>query len=117
MKRGNTMKSFFQLLFVVSCFSGSVMATTDLEQGKALAFDRKKGNCLACHYIEGGTLMGNSGPGLVAMKQRFPQREALVAQISDPRKNNVKTIMPPFGAHEILTEKEIDLIVSWLYTL
>jgi sulfur-oxidizing protein SoxX len=110
------MKIFFQLLLVVSCFSGAMVAANDLEQGKALAFDRKKGNCLACHYIEGGTLMGNSGPGLVAMKQRFPQRETLVDQISDPRKNNVKTIMPPFGAHEILTKKEIDLIVSWLYT-
>lgn len=88
-----------------------------LEKGKQIAFDRKKGNCLACHYVQGGTLMGTTGPGLIAMKQRFPKRETLVVQIADARIKNKDTIMPPFGAHGILTEEELTLVVDWLYTL
>ncbi|MFT4927245.1 MAG: sulfur-oxidizing protein SoxX [Phenylobacterium sp.] len=97
--------------------SPMTMAGEVLEKGRAIAFDRKKGNCLACHYIAGGTLMGNTGPALVAMKARFPKRQDLVTQISDARVKNLKTIMPPFGSHEILTKQEIDWIVTWLYTL
>ena len=35
------------------------------EQGKEIAFHRKKGNCLACHKIAGGSLPGNIGPEFV----------------------------------------------------
>ena len=56
-----------------------------LEQGKELAFSRTKGNCLACHYVEGGELTGNYGPPLIAMKVRFPDREVLRAQIGMQR--------------------------------
>ncbi len=86
-------------------------------KGNALAFNRKKGNCLACHYIGGGTLMGTTGPALIGMTARFPDREKLKAQIYDARTNNENTIMPPFGAHGALSEQEIDLIVEWLLTI
>jgi len=92
-------------------------AAERVKKGNELAFNRKKGNCLACHYIEGGTLMGSTGPALVAMKARFPDREKLRAQIFDARTNNENTIMPPFGAHGALTGLEIELIVDWLLTL
>ncbi len=85
--------------------------------GKKLAFDRKKGNCLACHHIEGGTLMGNIAPPLVAMKSRFPDKTKLRAQIFDPTKANPRTIMPPFGKHRILSDKEIDLVTEFIYSL
>lgn len=87
------------------------------EQGKQVAFDRKKGNCLACHQIEGGDLPGNIGPPLVAMKARFPDKSKLRAQIWDSTKNNPNTMMPPFGRHQILTEDEIDKVVEFIYTL
>lgn len=86
-------------------------------QGKKIAFNRKKGNCLACHQIEGGSLPGNIGPPLVAMKDRFPDKAKLKAQIWDARKMNPNTIMPPFGPHEILTKSEIDKVVDFIYTL
>ena len=95
----------------------SAIADTDVQKGQKLAFDRKKGNCLACHYVQGGTLMGTAGPPLVAMKARFPKREVLFDQVSDARIKNNKTIMPPFGSHEILSKQEIELVVTWLYTL
>lgn len=87
------------------------------EQGKQVAFDRRKGNCLACHAIEGGEMTGNIGPPLVAMKARFPDKARLRAQIWDSTKANPNTIMPPFGRHQILSEKEIDQIVEYMYTL
>ncbi len=92
-------------------------ALSVVEQGKQIAFNRKKGNCLACHQIAGGTLPGNIGPPLVAMKQRFPSKQALREQIWDATKRNPNTSMPPFGRHKILTEDEIDKVVEFIWTL
>jgi sulfur-oxidizing protein SoxX len=88
-----------------------------IKQGKQLAFDRKKGNCLACHMIDGGDLPGNIGPPLVAMKARFPDKSKLRAQIWDSTRNNPNSMMPPFGRHEILSEGEIDKVVEFIYSL
>ena len=88
-----------------------------LEQGKALAFSRSKGNCLACHYVEGGELTGNYGPPLIAMKTRFPDRGVLRAQIWDAAVKNPDTRMPPFGRNRILTEEEIDLVTDYIQSL
>jgi len=88
-----------------------------LEQGKAIAFDRTKGNCLACHYVEGGELTGNYGPPLIAMKVRFPDRDVLRAQIWDAAVKNPDTRMPPFGRNRILTEEEIDLVTDYIQSL
>jgi len=85
--------------------------------GKIIAFDRSKGNCLACHVIDDGQLPGNAGPPLMNIKQRYPDRKALRSQIWDATAKNPISIMPPFGRHRILSESEIDLIVDYLYTL
>ncbi len=87
------------------------------EEGKKLAFDKKKGNCLACHLIAGGDQAGNIGPPLVAMKARFPDRAVLRAQIYDARVKNPNTIMIPFGPHGVLSEKEIDKVVDYIHSL
>ena len=92
--------------------------TTDkIEQGKVLAYTRSKGNCLACHQIEGGELAGNYGPPLLLMKARFPDRSVLRAQIWDAGVRMQSTRMPPYGRHRILTEEEIDLVVDYILTL
>ena len=88
-----------------------------LEQGKKLAIERGKGNCLACHSIEDGQLPGNLGPPLLAMKARFPDRERLRLQIHDASSSNRHSRMPPFGRHQILTAEEIELIMDYLYAL
>jgi len=95
----------------------SVSPVSDLEQGKALAFDRNLGNCLACHFITGGELPGNVGPPLVQMRLRFPDREVLRAQIWDAKERNPNTVMPPYGRHGILTEQELDLVVDYVHGL
>ena len=89
----------------------------DLAKGQDLAFDRKKGNCLACHQIAGGTLAGNIGPPLIAMKARFPDYNKLRAQIYDARVNNPNTIMIPFGPNAVMSDQEIDLVAQFIYTL
>lgn len=87
------------------------------EEGKQIAFDRRKGNCLACHMIGDGDLAGNIGPPLLAMQQRFPDKAVLRAQVWDATVKNPHSVMPPFGRNRILTEEEIDKIVDYLYTL
>lgn len=89
----------------------------DIAKGKELAFDRKKGNCLACHQIEGGTLAGNIGPPLVAMKARFPDFDKLRAQIYDARVMNPNTIMIPFGPHGVMSDDEITKVTKFIHTL
>jgi sulfur-oxidizing protein SoxX len=88
-----------------------------IEKGRLIAFERRKGNCLACHVIAGGELAGNYGPPLVVMKARYPDREELRAQIWDASVRDPNTRMPPFGRHKILTEEEIDLVVDYILTL
>lgn len=90
---------------------------TPAEEGKDIAENRAKGNCFSCHEYAGAVLPGNVGPKLLNMKARYPDKEKLKAQIWDPAKNNPMTIMPPFGRHRILTEKEIDAVVEWVHTL
>lgn len=88
-----------------------------MAKGKELAFDRKKGNCLACHMIDDGDLAGNVGPPLLAMKTRYPEQSELRDQIWDATVANPRTTMPPFGRHGILTDEEIDLITEYIYSL
>ncbi len=85
--------------------------------GRALAFDRSKGNCLTCHVIAGGDSPGTVGPPLNDMKSRFPDRKELTAIVADETKRNPLTAMPPFRRNLILTDKEIDAVVDFLYTL
>ena len=97
-------------LAMTAPLTASAADAADIEKGKQLAFDRKKGNCLACHQIEGGTLAGNIGPPLVAMKARFHDYDKMKAQIADPREKNPNTIKIPFGPHGVLTPQEIELV-------
>jgi len=90
---------------------------SDIEKGKEIAFNRKKGNCLACHVIKGGKLPGNIAPPLFAMQQRFPDRAKLRAQIYDATVANPNTIMIPFGRHKVLSDKEIDLVTDFIHQL
>lgn len=89
----------------------------DIKKGEEIAFSRKKGNCLACHKIKGGKLAGNIAPPLIAMKQRFPDRAKLRAQIFDSTAVNPNSTMPPFGRHKILSGKEIDLVTDFIHQL
>ena len=93
------------------------VASADAAKGKEIAWDRKKGNCLACHMLPGGVSPGDIGPPLVAMKARFPERQKLFDQIWDATSVNPSSRMPPFGKYKALSKSDIDAIVDYLYTL
>lgn len=86
-------------------------------EGKKIAYNRAKGNCLACHAMGGGDMPGTIGPPIIFMKSRFPNKADLRAQVWDSTVNNPISAMPPFGKHKILTEEEIDKVVDYIYTL
>ncbi len=111
------MKQLIFLIFVVCLMITSQGIADPVVEGKKLVFDRKKGNCLACHLIKEGELTGNAGPPLIAMKARFPNKKDLYDKIWDATKDNKNSFMPPFGKHGLLTESEIKEIVEYLYTL
>lgn len=88
--------------------------------GKDLAYDRRKGNCLACHGMPSqpdAQSTGLYGPPLIAMSARFPDKAKLRAQIADATVANPNTSMPPFEKHGILSGKEIDMITDFVYGL
>lgn len=105
------------LLAIAAGLGSPAQAQSAVDEGRKLAFDRSKGNCLTCHAIKGGDLPGTIGPELKDMKARYPDRNELVAIIYDETKRNPQTMMPPFGRNRILTEQEISAIVDFLQTL
>jgi len=105
------------LLFLTSCGPLYETALAPTQQGKQLAFDRNKGNCLACHAIEDGESPGNIGPALTKLSNRFKNKDQLREQIRDATVFNPETSMPPFGRNRILTDAEIDAIAEYLWTL
>jgi len=120
MSRGRKSLLAMAPLVVAACVAlpaGRAAAQSAKLEGRELAFDRAKGNCLSCHQIAGGELPGTIGPPLADMKQRFLDRKELVAVIADETKRNPQTVMPPFGRNLILSDQDIDAIVDFLYTL
>ena len=91
--------------------------SASIAKGNKLAFDRKKGNCLACHAIEGGTLAGSIGPMLIAMKARYPDRDKIRAKIWDATESNKQSVMPPFGKNRVLSDEEIEHVINYIYSL
>jgi len=88
--------------------------------GKELAFNNKKGNCLACHAmptVPDAVSAGMYGPPLIAMSARFPSKAALRAQIWDATAKNPSSSMIPYGKHGVLTEAEIDKVTDFVYGL
>ena len=106
--------------------SGSVLAAdapaqkAKVETGKDIAFNKKKGNCLACHTmpnVPDAISGGMYGPPLIAMSARFPDKAKLRAQIWDATAMNPSSSMIPFGKHKVLTEQEIDKVTDFVYGL
>jgi len=113
------MKLFLLVLFgmLAACAEAPEISKQNVSNGKKLAFDRNKGNCLACHAIDDGESPGNIGPPLAALKARFKDKPQLREQIFDATRFNPETSMPPFGKNNILSPDEIDLVVEYLWSL
>jgi sulfur-oxidizing protein SoxX len=121
-----TMRKLHQL--VTACalgaitLTGSALAAEAVKEptGKELAFNNRKGNCLACHAmptVPDAESAGLYGPPLIAMSARFPDKARMRAQIWDASTFNPATSMIPFGKHGVLTEAEIDKVTDFVYGL
>ncbi|MBC2731824.1 sulfur oxidation c-type cytochrome SoxX [Thiobacillus sp.] len=102
--------------------TGSALAADAAKEltGKQIAFDKKKGNCLACHAmptVPDAESPGLYGPPLIAMSARYPDKAKLRAQIWDATVANPSTSMIPFGKHGVLSEAEIDKVTDFVYGL
>ena len=116
-KRASVVAGLLAVLFATAAMAADAKKEMT---GKELAYDRSKGNCLACHgmpTMPDAEQPGNSGPPLIAMQARFPDKAVLRAKIWDATASNPETMMPPFGKHLILNDEEIDKIVDFVYGL
>lgn len=103
----------------------------DPAKGRAVAINRKQGNCLACHVmpVPEQPFHGKVGPDLSDVASRYSEGE-LRLRVVDPKVLNAATIMPAFyrtdGFHRvakkfngksILTAEQVEDVVAYLMTL
>jgi L-cysteine S-thiosulfotransferase len=106
-----------QSLFVLAAVLG--VAALGLDPASAAPSEGQKlvaANCLTCHEVKGADDFGNVAPSLIGLKARYPNRKDVVDIIADETKHNPQTVMPPFGRNLIVTNKEIEEMVDFLYT-
>jgi sulfur-oxidizing protein SoxX len=103
----------------------------DPANGRKVAINRKKGNCLACHQmpIPEQQFHGEISPDLSGVGSRYSEAE-LRLRVVDPKVLNEDTIMPAFykntGLHRVmkdfqgktmLSAQEVEDVVAYLMTL
>lgn len=95
--------------------------------GFKIMTDRGLGNCIACHAIPGHAGVPSTfGPSLAGIGQRY-DGPTLKQWVTDARKLQPGTVMPPFGTTQgtqspnssqpILSGADIDLVVAALQSL
>ncbi len=117
------------VLTAILCAAGSsvVLAQNAPDQGFRIMSNGSLGNCIACHAIPGqGGIASTFGPALDKVATRYSAEE-LRQWVTDARKINPNTLMPPFAttlgtnqsvrAQSMLTEEQIALVVAALLTL
>ena len=104
----------------------------DAARGRAIARDRSRGNCLACHRmpIPEEEFHGTLGPSLHGIGSRLTEGQIRL-RIVDQKQLNPMTIMPGFyrnprhfnrvadeyEGRTILTPQEVEDLVAYLVTL
>lgn len=105
-------------------------AAGDAARGQAIATDRARGNCLACHALPvPEPLQGNVGPDLGGVASRLSEGEMRL-RVVDPKIVNAETAMPAYyrvdglfrvrqdmAGRPILAAQEIEDVVAYLRTL
>lgn len=103
----------------------------DVERGRALAWARDRGNCIACHAIPSADMAshGTVGPPLKGLANR--QNEGQIrARIIDARAFNTASVMPSYHRTEglkrvaktlegrpVLSAQEVEDMVAFMLTL
>ena len=79
-----------------------------------------KGYCIACHQLPpaaGAPTRSDLGPALAGARMRELGKPRLRELIHDPTQSNPATVMPPYGRHDILDAREIQLLADFLHAL
>ena len=95
-------------------------ALAQKDQGLELFVRPDKGYCIACHAVPpsaGPVTRSNVGPALTGSRMRELGSAGLHELLRDPTRANPDTVMPPFGKHRILEEREIDRVTEYLLAL
>jgi len=95
-------------------------ALAQKDQGLELFVRPDKGYCISCHAVppsSGPATRSNVGPALTGSRMRSLGAAALHDMLRDPTMANPDTVMPPFGKHRILDEREIDRLTEYLIAL
>ena len=106
------------LAALAAALSPAVLAQKD--QGLELFIRPDKGYCVACHQVPpqaGPVTRSNVGPALAGARMRELGSARLHELLRDPTRANPDTVMPPFGRHHILDDREIDLVTEYLLAL
>ncbi len=100
-------------------------------EGRKVAINRQKGNCLACHVmpIPEQQFHGEIGPDLTGVGSRYKEGE-LRLRVVNPKALNEDTIMPAFyhldglkrvnkkfKGKTVLSAQEVEDVVAYLVTL
>lgn len=103
----------------------------DAERGRAVAFDRERGNCIVCHAIPAPDMAyhGNLGPPLAGIGSRRGAA-GLRLRLVDSRLMDPRSLMPPYHSTEglvrvgtryasrpVLTAQEIEDVIAFLSSL
>lgn len=111
------MKKAAILLGLMILPAAALAATpAQIAAGKKIVTTKKLGNCEACHAFKGAVEPGNIGPELKDVKAMVPDRKVLYSIIYDEAARNPQTLMPAFGKNLILTPKQINEVIDFLYT-
>lgn len=97
---------------------GMAMAASpqQIAAGEKIATTKSLGNCDACHSFDGAVEPGNVGPALKDVKSMIPDRKTFYAIVFDEENRNPQTVMPAFGKNLILSPKQINEVIDFLYT-
>lgn len=104
---------------------------SDAERGRALAWARDRGNCVACHVIPAPDMVthGSIGPPLKGLADRQSEGQ-IRARIVDARAFNAAALMPsyhrteglkrvakPLEGRPVLSAQEVEDMVAFMLTL
>jgi len=89
-------------------------------EGRELFTRPDKGNCIACHQVPQGAgpaVRADVGPRLDAARLKGWDRARLRSMLEDPQRTNPDTVMPPYGRHRLLDDREIERVIDYLHAL
>ena len=105
---------------VLALFAWAAFPACPQDAGRELFTRVDKGHCIACHQLPAGAgpaTRSDLGPALAGERMRALGKAQVRAIISDPTRANPATVMPPYGRHRILDEREIGVLTDFLHAL